>query len=814
MKLFSPAIKISNLLSFKAKFVMVSLFCIFPLIFFFASLTMSQWQRVDRAEYELNASTYIVPLRLLIEHIAQTRGMTNVYLNGDKSIESKILAKRKVVESDFSKLLKVDEKLGAILNSQNIPRSLKSRWSEITNKAFAGQAADIFGLYTELIADTIDFMDTIGRQGKMLQDEHASNSYLISSLLHTLPAQIESLGRLRGKGSGVLAAKALTTDNKLQVAALASSRHAKNLAKDIEYLFSTAPELKHSLQSPYQQASNKLINYLALADKEIVKATKVSMAPNDFFSQGTETISALLVLFDTMQPLLEKQMTSQINTAKLAIYFYIFVIVAVVLILAYFYIGIYLSIKYSLNKMTIAAHSICDGDLDTRLTLNTKDELQIIAASINEITDALSRSIIAVRASSYAIAEAADEIALESQKSAEGMMSQSQELAMTSTAVTEMSTSVQEVAKNTELGSASSQQASEDASTGTDIVKTTISAINQLAENINFSAQGVNKLKESSQDITNILDVIKGIADQTNLLALNAAIEAARAGEQGRGFAVVADEVRTLAKRTQDSTLEIQSMIELIQSGITDVSGSMIKSQEYANSSVEQVAMAGESLSSIATSVSSINDMSIQIASAAEEQSCVSEEIAQSIVHISDVADNASKGAQTLALAGSQLSAMSKEMRLVIQRYNIDENSFDQHEEKLRLLHWQDKYSIGIEEADRQHKKMVEMMNEAHIMSHQNRSSAAIANALSALLEYTKVHFEWEENFFDNHGYPKGEEHKASHQKLVSELEQHMDKIKVSEPTAIDAEMEQLNQWLIKHIEHSDRDYARHVISQ
>jgi len=811
MDLFSPAIKISNALSFKAKFVVVSLVCVLPLLFFFTVLANVQWKQINRAEYELKASQYIVPLRLLIEHVAQTRGMTNVYLNGDKSIESKILSKRQIVESDFNKLLATDEKLGELLNSNQYPSQLKTRWTQITTNAFTSQAKDTFGQYTDLIADIIDFMDTIGRQGKMMQDEHPSNTYLINSLLHTLPAQIESLGRLRGKGSGVLAANALTTDNKLQVAALASTRHAKNLTKDIEYLFNTDPTLKTVLQGAYQQASTKLTNYLQLADKNIVKASQVNMSPTDFFAQGTDTISALLVLFDAMQPQLEKQMSAQISAAKRYVYAYVAIIIFVVLLLIYFYTGIYLSIKNSLNQMTQAAHAICDGELDTQLNIDSKDELQTIAQCINEITFALSRSIIAVRASSYAIASAADEIANESQRSAHGMMEQSKELAMTSTAVTEMSASVQDVAKNTELGSVSSQEASQEASYGAEIVESTVSAIDQLATNINTSTQGILKLKESSQDITNILDVIKSIADQTNLLALNAAIEAARAGEQGRGFAVVADEVRTLAKRTQDSTLEIQNMIELIQTGISDVSVHMMQSQEQASLSVEQVAKAGDALTSIEQSVTNINDMSLQIASAVEEQSCVAEEISQSIVNISDVADDASKGSQTLALAGSRLSAMSKEMRLMIQRYSIDEQHFSQQENKLRLLQWKDEYAIGIEEADRQHKKMLDMMNDAHIMAHKKRSNKAIATSLSALLAYTKVHFEWEENFFDSHNYPKSNEHKASHQKLIDELEAHMDKIKVSDTKQIDTQMEYLNKWLIQHIESSDRDYASYV---
>ncbi|RHW75699.1 bacteriohemerythrin [Colwellia sp. RSH04] len=813
--LFIPAIKISNYLSFKAKFLVVSLLCIIPLIFFYAVLSQTQWQQIDQAENTLKASEYIIPLRKLVEHVAQTRGMTNVFLHGDASVKQamnkKIEEKRNTVENDFALLLKKDTELGDELNTNHFPKELHNRWGILKTEAFSGEASKIFSRYTLLITDIIDFMDTVGRQGKMLQASDPTNSYLINSLLHTLPNQIESLGKLRGKGSGILASNSLTTDNKLQIAALSNTRNALNLKKDIEYLFQASPELSNELNQKYQDASNKLNAYLLLAKNEIVDANTVNIKPTAFFEKGSETISSLLILFDAMQPVLEQRMNAQISAAKINVNFYLSIIVVVTLLLIYAYIGIYLAIKYNLNEMIKTSHSICDGELDVRLELKTKDELKVIAESINEITDGLSRSIIAVRESSFSIASAAEEIAQASKNTAVGMDAQSQELAVTSAAVTEMSASVQEVAKNTELGSLSSKQASEEAKNGGQVIQTTIEAINKLAENINTSVEGVVALKENSNDITTILDVIRGIADQTNLLALNAAIEAARAGEQGRGFAVVADEVRTLAHRTQDSTFEIQSMIELIQSGITSVSTNMVESQKFANQSVAQVEQAGAALNTIESSVSEINDMSLQIATAAEQQSCVSEEIAQSIVTISDVANESAQGSKTLAMAGSRLSAMSKEMRLVIQRYNIDETLFNKNEEKIRLLHWENKFSIGIDEADRQHQKMVEMMNNVHIMSTKKRSPAAVANALDALVEYTKVHFQWEEELMDSHGYPQSEEHKKHHQELLNDLVKHKEMVKQNINRDISADISYLNDWVIQHITKGDSHYAKFI---
>lgn len=809
--LFSPAVKLSNQLSFKAKFIVVSLLCAAPLLFFFSALSQQQWKIVEDANYEHNASQFIVPLRNLIEHVAQTRGMTNVYLNGDQSIKDKILQKRQQVDQDFQSLLTINNELKTTLTTNGIPNKLTSRWQEITQNAFNKQAKKIFSQYTLLISDIINFMDTIGRQGRMLQDSDPANSYLINSLLHTIPNQVEALGKLRGKGAGVLSANALTLENKLQVAALADNKNAIKLSKDIEYLFNEAPNLSVSLSGDYQQAKERLNSYLALANSEIIQANSASMKASEFFAHGSQTISSLLVLFDTMQLALEERMSNQISTAKANIYFYITLIIIVVLLLIYVYVGIYLAIKINLNTMMKSADKICEGDLNTRLTLDTKDELQLIAVGINEIVEGLSRSIIAVRSSSNEIAIAADQVASGSTQAAQGMAVQSNELAQTSTAITQMSASINEVAQNTEQGSIAADQANNEAKNGVRVVQETISAINTLAENINQAAAGTETLKENSNSITNILDVIRGIAEQTNLLALNAAIEAARAGEQGRGFAVVADEVRTLAGRTQNATVEIQQMIELIQSGIEGVASAMTSSQSHAANAVEHSQQSGEVLTSITDAVNEITNMSSQIAASVEEQSVVAEQVSRSIINISDVANEASQGAQGLSETGSKLAAMSQEMHLIIERYQLDEDRFNQQEQSLQLLSWQPEHNIGIDEADRQHKKMLAMMNDVHILSAQKHSNKSINQALDVLITYTEVHFDWEEKFFDGYQYPKSQEHKKHHAALIEELRIHQRNIALGDQKAIDDELSHLNNWLIEHIKHGDRDYASYL---
>ncbi len=246
------------------------------------------------------------------------------------------------------------------------------------------------------------------------------------------------------------------------------------------------------------------------------------------------------------------------------------------------------------------------------------------------------------------------------------ILEQKGEVDQVATAMTEMSATVHEVARNATEAAEAAQRADEETGKGKMVVSQAIEAIDLLANEVNDAAQVIHRLEQDSDEIGAVLDVIRGIAEQTNLLALNAAIEAARAGEQGRGFAVVADEVRTLAQRTQQSTQEIQNMIERLQSGAQDAVKAMEQGRSRAQVGVEQAAEAGVSLETIAQAVGTISDMNTQIATAAEEQSVVAEEINLNIVSISDMADKIAGESGSGGVDATQISSACDEIHAAV----------------------------------------------------------------------------------------------------------------------------------------------------
>ncbi|MFO8024773.1 methyl-accepting chemotaxis protein [Thiohalophilus sp.] len=252
----------------------------------------------------------------------------------------------------------------------------------------------------------------------------------------------------------------------------------------------------------------------------------------------------------------------------------------------------------------------------------------------------------------------------------QGVQRQCDEIDQVATAMNEMAATVQEVAQNTENARGAANEATEQARTGALTVTEAIGVIENLSESVKQAQQVIQKLSEDSTSIGSVLEVITGIAEQTNLLALNAAIEAARAGEQGRGFAVVADEVRTLAQRTQDSTKEIHAIVERIQAGVQHVVNEMGDVTEKAEHGVMQVEESAMALSEISGTVTAINDMNTQIASAAEEQSAVAEEVNRNIININQVSQETADGAKVMSKSSQHLSEMVMELRSMVHQFS------------------------------------------------------------------------------------------------------------------------------------------------
>jgi methyl-accepting chemotaxis protein len=351
----------------------------------------------------------------------------------------------------------------------------------------------------------------------------------------------------------------------------------------------------------------------------------------------------------------------------------ILIIISIVGAIAMFFISqvVITNITSSLQRLVHVSERVASGDMTVNIDTSNSDELGQLARAMEKMRKNLISVISQISSTSEKLLGSVEDISVVTRAASNSMLEQRSETEQVAAAMNEMTATVYEVSNNILATANSAHKASEETDMGGRIVQEAVQSITVLANQISSASEIINRVEHNSHNISSVLDVIKSIAEQTNLLALNAAIEAARAGEQGRGFAVVADEVRTLASRTQQSTGEINEMISQLQQESKSSVDAMNKSCDQAGVVVGKAEKAGQSLKTIAATVSQISELSAQIATAAEEQTAVSEEINRNITHINEAAIVTANGTQKTTEAINQLAKITVDLQQLVKQFKV-----------------------------------------------------------------------------------------------------------------------------------------------
>ncbi|CAG22382.1 methyl-accepting chemotaxis protein [Photobacterium profundum] len=388
------------------------------------------------------------------------------------------------------------------------------------------------------------------------------------------------------------------------------------------------------------------------------------------FNQMRAAYRDIRVQIEQAQLELKEQMNDEISLTIIVLEMGALVAIILSIVITWFVSSIILA---PLKRLSTTMENIAsgEGDLTQRVPVESRDEIGQLATAFNEFVSKIHATITEVSVTMKSVREETQQIQKETQGVVLNASEQQAESAHVATAVHEMSATSDNVSSHANEAASASQSAADESNAAKRILGNTVTSIHQLADDIETSSGVITNLELDVSNIASILDVIRGIADQTNLLALNAAIEAARAGEQGRGFAVVADEVRSLASKTQDSTGEIQVMIERLQRGAHDAVQAMARSQESGTATVDQANSANESLDAISQSIKVINEMNMQIATAANQQSQVSEDINQNIQKIADKSQEVVFKVQSSEKAFEALAGDCKQLDTLIGQFKI-----------------------------------------------------------------------------------------------------------------------------------------------
>ena len=674
-RLLYPAVALMNRLSFGMKFSLISVLFLLPMLATNYFLVRDSWSQFQGTRIELQS------LDLLGSSLALRRDLET--LNNQVQINAVLGQSGKAGDLE-GKISALEQSVLSRLQSLNAMTADPEQAS-----AFEGKRDELIAAFkaqqqeTSLLSKSA-LIGKLFNKAQMLSQIIASQSGLsrdpqsdlrqLSELLTSVTAQVtQTLGEGRAMGAYSLGQGFLNSSSSTRFDELLQQleKLQAEYALKLQDALGASTAAHTALDSLAQASSASLKQGSELFEEQVVMAQTLDAPWQGFYDDVSQRMAQTYQLNDATLTFLEQQLQQRLAQNRTHMVVLVCALVAVFLLIFYLYAGFYASTRTTLRRLGAMMDKVAAGDMTVTFVAHSRDELgdlgQVFNGTVAKIHDLIER----VGHTVSQVELQAGQVQTVSSQSNQAVSGQRSQIEQVATAMNQMSSTAQEVARSAAAAVNSAHSVNDETVTGRGLVQSQQGSIARLASEIDESVRVINQLAADSQSISSVLEVIKSIAEQTNLLALNAAIEAARAGEQGRGFAVVADEVRTLARRTQHSTEEIEQMISRLHSGVGAAVKAMGSSHTMANGTVAQSEKVQQALENILGAVGMIVDQNQQIAAAVEQQTAVAHDIDQNIVEINRAGEHAAHGAHQTEAASRQLSLQVIELKQLIGAFRV-----------------------------------------------------------------------------------------------------------------------------------------------
>ncbi|WP_429091533.1 methyl-accepting chemotaxis protein [Aeromonas veronii] len=663
--IFNPAIRLGNQLSFKYKFLLWSCLMLLPLAYSMANLLGRLQDDNVQANRELAGVVNLTPVpaieqALLTHRNLVTRHAYEVDPVGDDQVKAAAQA--------------VDQSLQAFADTrQNNPsfEVIQQGWAALQSEAGKLEVEQSNLRHDKLLTEVRHLYKHITASSSLIQDPALGTYYMVILASERLPQLRDLLAQVRDRAAtiadfGLFQAEGYSG---LRFRLDLISATLQELEADLTLLYQMEPAYRAELGQQTDALIQLVRQGVETMENKMMKDQLVQLSTKEVQALGDKMDEAITALAGQVRQRLEADLHQRLAANQRHFWWVTAPLTASLLLYLYLMIGAYLSLRDTVGRVRDIAARVNAQDLSQHIEIVGQDELAAISRDYNVTLETLRTLMLRVRENGVTVVESATEIEARTCRSQEVIADQQGETHQVATAIKELAATSQDMAGNALQAARMTQEAQNVVGQGEDVVERTIKAIDHINREVLRTADTIGQLEQQCSQIGGVISVIRGIAEQTNLLALNAAIEAARAGAQGRGFAVVADEVRSLANRTQGATVEIQQMIEQLQSGARASVTAMSAASHEAQEGVGLAQEAKQAFGAITEKVDRMVDTNAIIASAIEQQGAVVNEIERNVVRISDGSDEALQVANAARDAARQIHQLTEQLRAMVQSF-------------------------------------------------------------------------------------------------------------------------------------------------